>query len=132
MGTSVAYHLAHLGGDHLERLGGGAEQLSAGMLIERIACQFPSVEPFERLAEFADEFLAAGLAERRIGVLRVEETHVDRLREMHPDVIINTTLSGSAADISKRLAKRGTFVRKADVKSVLPTLEAAVVPGKEE
>jgi branched-chain amino acid transport system substrate-binding protein len=40
----------------------------------------------------------------------VEEAHIDQLREHKPDVIINTTLSGAAAEISKRLAKRGTFV----------------------
>jgi branched-chain amino acid transport system substrate-binding protein len=40
----------------------------------------------------------------------VEETHIDQLREHRPDVIINTTLSGAAAEISKRLAKRGSFV----------------------
>ncbi|MDH4061487.1 MAG: ABC transporter substrate-binding protein [Aquincola sp.] len=40
----------------------------------------------------------------------VEESHIDRLREAKPDVIINTTLSGAAAEVSKRLAKRGTFV----------------------
>lgn len=40
----------------------------------------------------------------------VEDAHVDQLREHKPDVIINTTLSGAAAEISKRLAKRGAFV----------------------
>jgi branched-chain amino acid transport system substrate-binding protein len=40
----------------------------------------------------------------------VEEAHIDELREHKPDVIINTTLSGAAAEISKRLAKRGAFV----------------------
>jgi ABC-type branched-subunit amino acid transport system substrate-binding protein len=40
----------------------------------------------------------------------VEDAHIDQLREQKPDVIINTTLSGAAAEISKRLAKRGTFV----------------------
>ena len=40
----------------------------------------------------------------------VEDAHIDQLREHKPDVIINTTLSGSAAEISKRLAKRGVFV----------------------
>lgn len=40
----------------------------------------------------------------------IEESHVDQLREMKPDVIINTTLSGAAAEISKRMAKRGAFV----------------------
>jgi ABC-type branched-subunit amino acid transport system substrate-binding protein len=40
----------------------------------------------------------------------VEDAHIDQLREAKPDVIINTTLSGAAAEISKRLAKRGTFV----------------------
>ncbi len=40
----------------------------------------------------------------------VEEAHIDQLREHKPDVVINTTLSGAAAEISKRLAKRGAFV----------------------
>jgi branched-chain amino acid transport system substrate-binding protein len=40
----------------------------------------------------------------------VEEAHIDQLREHKPDVIINTTLSGAAAEVSKRLAKRGAFV----------------------
>ncbi len=40
----------------------------------------------------------------------VEESHIDELREHKPDVIINTTLSGAAAEVSKRLAKRGAFV----------------------
>jgi branched-chain amino acid transport system substrate-binding protein len=40
----------------------------------------------------------------------VEDTHIDQLREHKPDVIINTTLSGAAAEVSKRLAKRGSFV----------------------
>jgi ABC-type branched-subunit amino acid transport system substrate-binding protein len=40
----------------------------------------------------------------------VEDAHIDQLRDAKPDVIINTTLSGAAAEISKRLAKRGTFV----------------------
>lgn len=40
----------------------------------------------------------------------VEEAHIDQLREHKPDVIINTTLSGAAAEISKRMAKRGAFV----------------------
>ncbi len=40
----------------------------------------------------------------------VEEAHVDQLREHKPDVLINTTLSGAAAEISKRLTKRGGFV----------------------
>jgi ABC-type branched-subunit amino acid transport system substrate-binding protein len=40
----------------------------------------------------------------------VEEAQIDQLRESKPDVIINTTLSGAAAEISKRLAKRGAFV----------------------
>ena len=40
----------------------------------------------------------------------VEDAHIDQLREHKPDVIINTTLSGAAAEISKRLAKRGAFV----------------------
>jgi len=40
----------------------------------------------------------------------VEEAHIDQLRDLKPDVIINTTLSGAAAEISKRLAKRGAFV----------------------
>ncbi len=40
----------------------------------------------------------------------VEESHIDQLRAHKPDVIVNTTLSASAAEISKRLAKRGAFV----------------------
>jgi branched-chain amino acid transport system substrate-binding protein len=40
----------------------------------------------------------------------VEEAHIDQLREHKPDVLINTTLSAAAAEISKRLAKRGAFV----------------------
>jgi len=40
----------------------------------------------------------------------VEEAHIDQLRAHKPDVIINTALSGAAAEISKRLAKRGAFV----------------------
>ncbi len=40
----------------------------------------------------------------------LEEAQIDQLREMKPDVIINTTLSGPASEISKRLAKRGAFV----------------------
>jgi ABC-type branched-subunit amino acid transport system substrate-binding protein len=40
----------------------------------------------------------------------VDDTHIDQLREAKPDVIINTALSGAAAEISKRLAKRGAFV----------------------
>lgn len=40
----------------------------------------------------------------------VDESHVDQLREHKPDVIINTALSGAASEISKRLAKRGSFV----------------------
>jgi branched-chain amino acid transport system substrate-binding protein len=40
----------------------------------------------------------------------VEETHIDQLRADKPDVIVNTTLSGAAAEVSKRLAKRGAFV----------------------
>jgi branched-chain amino acid transport system substrate-binding protein len=40
----------------------------------------------------------------------VEEAHIDQLREHKPDVIINTTLSGAAAEISKRMAQRSSFV----------------------
>jgi ABC-type branched-subunit amino acid transport system substrate-binding protein len=40
----------------------------------------------------------------------VDDSHIDQLRALKPDVILNTTLSGAAAEISKRLAKRGTFV----------------------
>lgn len=40
----------------------------------------------------------------------VDDAHVERLREHKPDVIINTTLSGAASEISKRLAQRGSFV----------------------
>jgi branched-chain amino acid transport system substrate-binding protein len=40
----------------------------------------------------------------------VEEAHIDQLREHKPDVIINTTLSAAAAEISKRMAKRSSFV----------------------
>ena len=40
----------------------------------------------------------------------VDESHIDTLREQQPDVILNTTLSASAADISKRMLKRGAFV----------------------
>ena len=40
----------------------------------------------------------------------VEDSHIDELRAHKPDVIINTTLSGAAAEISKRLVKRGAFV----------------------
>jgi branched-chain amino acid transport system substrate-binding protein len=40
----------------------------------------------------------------------VDDAHVDQLREHKPDVIINTALSGAASEISKRLAKRGSFV----------------------
>ena len=40
----------------------------------------------------------------------VEEAQIDQLREHKPDVIINTTLSGAASEISKRLAKRGPCV----------------------
>lgn len=40
----------------------------------------------------------------------IEDAHIDQLREMKPEVIINTTLSGAAAEISKRMAKRGSFV----------------------
>jgi branched-chain amino acid transport system substrate-binding protein len=40
----------------------------------------------------------------------VEESHIDQLRGQKPDVLINTTLSGAAAEISKRLAQRGSFV----------------------
>jgi ABC-type branched-subunit amino acid transport system substrate-binding protein len=40
----------------------------------------------------------------------VEDAQIDQLRAHKPDVIINTTLSGAAAEISKRLAKRGAFV----------------------
>lgn len=40
----------------------------------------------------------------------VDDGFIDRVRQQQPDVIINTTLSGAAAEISKRLAKRGAFV----------------------
>jgi branched-chain amino acid transport system substrate-binding protein len=40
----------------------------------------------------------------------VEEAQIDQLRSQKPDVIINTVLAGAAAEISKRLAKRSSFV----------------------
>jgi ABC-type branched-subunit amino acid transport system substrate-binding protein len=40
----------------------------------------------------------------------IEDAHIDQLRGMKPEVIVNTTLSGAAAEISKRMAKRGAFV----------------------
>jgi branched-chain amino acid transport system substrate-binding protein len=40
----------------------------------------------------------------------IDDSHIDALRGHKPDVVINTALSGAAAEISKRMSKRGGFV----------------------
>jgi ABC-type branched-subunit amino acid transport system substrate-binding protein len=55
----------------------------------------------------------SGVAPAAVALKRnqaIDEAQVELLRAQKPDVIINTVLSGAAAEISKRLARRSVFI----------------------
>ena len=107
----VVYTLRASYGEEMERILG----FWTGLGMKKVVVVHYDDEVGKQNFSVVSQYLAkhGGAAPTAMALKRnqtVDEAQTEQLRAQRPDVIINTVLSSAAAEISKRLAKRGTFI----------------------